>query len=99
MMRPVLTVELALAALLAFASLAMHVRSRRPGSPLARLTWWQLVAAFGVMGVEAVTLLLVLYRVHWPWWILALVYGGVDAVMAGWLLLRLRARREERAGR
>jgi hypothetical protein len=95
MMRMVLTAELALALVACVLFAVLQARTPRPASRLGRRTWWQLLTMAVVAATEFAVLLLVLHRVHWPWWVLAAVYGAVDVVMVRWLLLRWRTRQEE----
>lgn len=94
-MRAVLTVELALALSACLAFIGLHAGGPWRRSPAGR----QLMAMAAVAGAELAVLLLVLSRVHLPWWVLVSVYGAVDVVMLRWLLLKWRARREERTRR
>lgn len=90
MMQLVLGAELGLALLVVLGFVVVHGAGPWRRTAAGR----QLMVMAVVAASEFAVLLAVLYRVHLPWLLLAVVYGAVDVVMIRWLLLRWRFRRE-----
>src|SRR5690606_23249799 len=88
MMRPALTGLFVYGIVMMLAFAVLHGLSRRPTDRGANRIWWQLLAMALVDAVELVVLLLVLYRVQWPWQALVAVYAAVDVVKTRWVWLK-----------
>jgi hypothetical protein len=87
----VVVAELALLVVLCLAFAVGHARGRWWSTPTGR----HLMLMTGTLLAMAVSLLLLAAGPTPPTWVFALVFGGTDAVMVGWLVLLRRARRAE----
>lgn len=86
--------ELAVLAALCVTFMVAHARGPWRHTPAGR----HLMAMAAVILAEAVCLFLLGAGLSPPLWVYAVVFGGTDAVMGGWLLLLWRARKAVQQG-